>query len=157
VRRETARPLLRPVGPEDLEDRCTLNGDPQVMRFILDGATLDRAQTAGRLAAMQAHWAQHGFGLFALRRRGRGIATEAAEAVLDFAFEEVGPTRLLSIRHVDNDASGRVMEKLGFRFERQTVVPEHGPPVSVWALSAEEHRARAGEAASRRGRRGRRS
>src|SRR5215475_1952059 len=52
---------------------------------------------------------------------GNGIATEAARVVLRFGFDDVGLDRIISIRHVDNRASGRVMEKLGLRFDRKTV------------------------------------
>jgi ribosomal-protein-alanine N-acetyltransferase len=45
---------------------------------------------------------------------GRGFATEAASAVVDFAFERLGLERLESGRAADNDASGHVLEKLGF-------------------------------------------
>ena len=53
-----------------------------------------------------------------------------------FTFDDIGLDRLLSIRHVDHVASGRVMEKLGFAFERTTTVPVHEQPVSVWELDA---------------------
>lgn len=46
---------------------------------------------------------------------GRGFATEAASAVVDFAFQRLGLERLASGRAADNDASGQVLEKLGFR------------------------------------------
>ena len=57
------------------------------------------------------------------------------------AFDDIGLDRLLSIRHVDHVASGRVMEKLGFAFERTTTVPVHEQPVSVWELDASGYRA----------------
>lgn len=48
---------------------------------------------------------------------GCGLATEAGRAVVDFAFEEVRVNRLELVADVDNAASLRVAEKLGFRFE----------------------------------------
>ena len=48
---------------------------------------------------------------------GRGIATEAATAVIDFAFGEVNLNRLELVANVDNIASQRVAEKVGFQFE----------------------------------------
>ncbi len=175
VERVTDRLGLRPVGPADLDGLCRLNADPEVMRFILDGSTLDHEETAARLAAMQAHWHEHGYGIFVLRWRptgeligwaglatptflpevmpaveigwrllrqwwGRGVATEAARDVLRFAFDDIGLDRLLSIRHVDNDASGRVMEKLGFQAYLRTIVPVHEQPVTVSRLTAEQYR-----------------
>ncbi len=47
--------------------------------------------------------------------RGRGVATEAAHAVAHFAFERLGAKKLLSGHFADNPASGRVLEKIGFR------------------------------------------
>lgn len=176
MNRETARLSLRPVEVDDLDGLCRLNADPQVMRFILDGSTLDREQTADRLAAMREHWREHGYGIFALQWRGTGefvgwaglatpaflpevmpaveigwrllqqwwgmgIATEAAVDVLRFAFDDVGLDQLLSIRHVDNDASGRVMDKLGFQTDLRTTVPVYEQPVSVSRLAVEQYRA----------------
>lgn len=51
---------------------------------------------------------------------GRGLATEAGRAVIDFAFGEAGLSRLVAIADVPNLASIRVMQKLGMRYERRT-------------------------------------
>jgi RimJ/RimL family protein N-acetyltransferase len=67
---------------------------------------------------------------------GRGLATEAAIAVVAYAFDDLGLERLVSIRDPDNDASGRVMEKLGMVHERDTVVPASGVNCSVYVLTA---------------------
>ncbi|MFC5907878.1 GNAT family N-acetyltransferase [Streptacidiphilus monticola] len=71
---------------------------------------------------------------------GRGYATEAARAALAFGFTDAGLDRIVSVRHVDNSASGRVMAKLGLRPERRTTVPGHGRPVEVCAISRQEYR-----------------
>lgn len=70
-----------------------------------------------------------------LRREhwGRGYATEAAGPLLDHGLTTVGLKRIVSIRHVPNIASKRVMEKLGLRHEFDTVVPETGIAVAVHA------------------------
>ncbi|MET9341867.1 GNAT family N-acetyltransferase [Nonomuraea sp. NPDC003804] len=68
---------------------------------------------------------------------GRGIATEAAEEALRFGFAEAGLDRIISICHVEH-ASARVMTKLGMRQERETVVPAHGQPVRVMAITRSE-------------------
>jgi RimJ/RimL family protein N-acetyltransferase len=49
---------------------------------------------------------------------GRGFAFEAAAAVRCYARSELGVGRLLAITDPQNDASIRLLEKLGFRFER---------------------------------------
>ena len=48
---------------------------------------------------------------------GRGYASEAARAVLRFAFEELKAHRVMASCHADNLASARVMEKLGMKRE----------------------------------------
>jgi ribosomal-protein-alanine N-acetyltransferase len=45
----------------------------------------------------------------------QGYATEAATAVRDFAFHELGLARLISLIRVENRASRRVAEKIGMR------------------------------------------
>jgi RimJ/RimL family protein N-acetyltransferase len=73
---------------------------------------------------------------------GCGYASEAATEAMKFGFESCGLQRLISIRHVDNTRSARVMEKLGMRHAFDTVVPHHEQPVAVHALSKEEYQAR---------------
>lgn len=46
--------------------------------------------------------------------RGRGLATEAGAAAVDFGFGSAGLERIVSIYEPENVASGRVMEHLGF-------------------------------------------
>jgi RimJ/RimL family protein N-acetyltransferase len=46
---------------------------------------------------------------------GRGIATEAGRASIDWAFGDLGFERVVSITTEENVASRRVMEKLEFR------------------------------------------
>ena len=52
---------------------------------------------------------------------GRGLATEAASAVRDYAREQLGLTRLVSLIRPDNLASRRVAEKIGMAPERELV------------------------------------
>lgn len=60
---------------------------------------------------------------FMLRRDywGRGIATEAARLLLDFAFGQLGLHRVFAVVDEDNLASVRVLEKLGLRREARHV------------------------------------
>ena len=46
-----------------------------------------------------------------------GYATEALKAAVNFAFFEVGFNRLIGLHDVLNPASGKVLEKAGFRYE----------------------------------------
>ena len=47
---------------------------------------------------------------------GRGYATEAARALIDHAFGELGYERLAGRARVSNPASRRVLEKCGFQW-----------------------------------------
>jgi RimJ/RimL family protein N-acetyltransferase len=78
---------------------------------------------------------------------GKGLATEGARAALHFGFGQVGLTRIVSIHQVGNGASGRIMEKLGMRFERDTVDPSCGRPVRVWEITRSDWQRRAPGAA----------
>lgn len=67
---------------------------------------IDREHEAGELS----FWldARHG---------GQGYATEAARAVVEFAFADLRLNRIAAHHMVRNPASGRVLAKLGFRQE----------------------------------------
>jgi RimJ/RimL family protein N-acetyltransferase len=65
---------------------------------------------------------------------GRGVATEAARHVVAHARAELGLRRLVSIHVVGNEASARVMMKLGMTLERETVQPDTGRPLRVYAM-----------------------
>ena len=77
---------------------------------------------------------------------GTGIASEAARAWRDHAFDELGLERIVSMISAENVASRRVAEKLGMRVERPAVWG--GSPMLMYALSAPSSRRR--PAASRR-------
>ncbi|KZE52876.1 GCN5 family acetyltransferase [Brevibacillus parabrevis] len=48
---------------------------------------------------------------------GKGYAFEAASAVLDYGREAFGLKRIVAITDKANDASGKLLEKLGLRWE----------------------------------------
>lgn len=50
---------------------------------------------------------------------GRGIAVEACQAVLDYAFSSIGLTRVVAVVHPENRQSRRLIEKLGMELEKQ--------------------------------------
>ena len=66
---------------------------------------------------------------------GRGYATEAAKVLLDYGLTGCGLDRILSIRFAGNIRSKRIMDKLGFRHEFDTVVPGTGERVAVHAIT----------------------
>lgn len=72
VRLETPRLELRLLRPDDLLPFAAMNADPEVMRYIGEGRPQDRAQTAASLERMRWHWAEHGFGRWAIERASDG-------------------------------------------------------------------------------------
>jgi RimJ/RimL family protein N-acetyltransferase len=48
---------------------------------------------------------------------GNGYATEAGRAIIRFGFESMNLNRIYASHFIRNPASGRVMEKIGMRFE----------------------------------------
>lgn len=54
---------------------------------------------------------------------GRGYATEAARAMVAYAFEELGLRRVFAQHYARNPASGRVLQKLGM--QREGVLRSH--------------------------------
>ncbi len=79
------------------------------MLFVTDAA-LREAELGYQVH--RAHW-------------GQGYATEAAQAMLRFAFSELGLHRIWSTCNLDNAGSWRVMEKLGMRREGHLVEVEY--------------------------------
>jgi len=69
---------------------------------------------------------------------GRGLATEAARAWLEFGFDKCGLDRIVAVAFLENRASQRVMEKLGMTYEK---TEEHyGEACVFYAVSKETHR-----------------
>ena len=145
----TERLILRPWTAADRAPFAALNADPEVMRYF--PSVLDRAGSDALLDRADAHFAEHGYGPWAVQPRdhdevigfvglftptwpawfmpcveigwrlarahhGRGYATEAARASLDFAFGPAGLSEVLSFTVPANTASIGVMRKLGMRY-----------------------------------------
>lgn len=60
----TERLILRPWRDEDLEPFAAMNADPEVMRYFQ--STLDRPASARLIDRIREHFAQHGFGPWAI-------------------------------------------------------------------------------------------
>jgi len=76
--------------------------------------------------------------------RGRGLATEAGAAAVDYGFTSGGLECIVSLYEPENVSSGRVMQRLGFT-HRSTTRGPRGEDVAVMEL----HRARWEERRSR--------
>jgi len=66
---------------------------------------------------------------------GRGLATEAATAARDDAFQRLALAELISIIHPENTRSRRLAGKLGMSLERQIDNPVLDRKVDVWQTS----------------------
>jgi RimJ/RimL family protein N-acetyltransferase len=73
---------------------------------------------------------------------GQGLATEGGAAALDHGFTALGLPEIVSIYEPDNAASGRVMQRLGMVWDRDTVHPGLGVALRVFKLTAEDWAAR---------------
>jgi [ribosomal protein S5]-alanine N-acetyltransferase len=58
---------------------------------------------------------------------GQGLATEAAQAILQYGFEKLHLARLVSLIEPENIASQRVAGKIGMTFERRVDEGEYTP------------------------------
>lgn len=149
----TQRLVLREWSDEDAGDFALMAADAEVVRYLLSGpwpeersrdwvarereACLTRGWCRWALSPWGSEdlWGFCGYGCgFApdvelgwwLRRDlwGRGLATEAARAALQYGFGVIGFPSVISVVHPENSASRRVAEKLGMREDGS--VERHG-------------------------------
>lgn len=142
---KTERLLLRPFRAEDAAAVQTHCGHWNVVRMLaIVPHPYTRKHAEDWIASHEADWKSgdeitfcvdlHGeaAGAISLRRKeagvyvlgywlgepwwGKGYATEAARRTARFAFEELGAENLIAGHFLDNPASGRVLEKCGFRY-----------------------------------------
>lgn len=145
---ETHRLRLRLFEPSDVEQLHQLYSDPEVMRFMRGTRSRQQAEEHVQAFAEQyaktgfTMWAVEQkadgqiigrVGLFFLdgteevelayliakSHWGKGFATEASVACLDFCFRQIALESIAAIAVPENGASLRVMEKLGFKFVRE--------------------------------------
>jgi RimJ/RimL family protein N-acetyltransferase len=62
----------------------------------------------------------------------KGYAYEAAAAVMTYGKTVLGVNRIVAITSPDNYASGRLLEKLGLRFERMIHLSQDAPEVRLF-------------------------
>ena len=65
---------------------------------------------------------------------GRGLAPEAATAVIAYAFNIVGAKALSAGHHSDNANSKKVLEKLGFRYSHDEFFRALGIDIPYYLL-----------------------
>ena len=62
-----------------------------------------------------------------------GYARESAAAVMAGASRTFGLRRVVAVTNTDNERSIRVLEKLGFRYEKMIIVHENEPAIKLFA------------------------
>ena len=75
--------------------------------------------------------------------QGRGLATEAARAVIAFAFSVLGAPALFAGHHPANQASAHLLRKLGFVQTHTELYPPTGllhPSYRLSAPNRDRHR-----------------
>lgn len=148
MRIETARLLLRPLTPEDEAALATVLSDAETMRWYPRPFTGDEVRewierqlgryssSTGLLGVVEKQtgrligdcgpvWqevegrTELEIGYHVSRERwNQGFATEAARVVIDYALENLGVERVVSMIRPENLASRRVAEKNGLTLER---------------------------------------
>ena len=148
---ETERLLIRQWVPDDWKRLRPLVTDPRVLRYIGDGKPwsderIRKFVDGGIQQAQLRGWVLWpviykqdseligfcGFnstfapdveiGWWLLPEYwGRGLATEAARAVLEYGYRQFHFPRVISVAQPANVASIRIMQKLGMRFEKTFV------------------------------------
>lgn len=166
---DTARLRLRRLRPSDEPALVALDSDPEVMRYIGSrGGAPDEIveRVRQRIAADDGPlgwWLVEGrddqvfhgmVGLlpmpegpdvelayrFARATWGRGIATEAAIALTEYAFTAARLARLVAVTFPENTPSQRVLEKVGFAYDGMTDYKAFR--VSHFTVTAEMRRGR---------------
>jgi RimJ/RimL family protein N-acetyltransferase len=72
---------------------------------------------------------------------GRGLATEGGLAALRFGFDVLALDEIVSIYEPENVASGRVMEHIGMRHDRDTTHPELRVELRVYKMTRPDWKA----------------
>jgi RimJ/RimL family protein N-acetyltransferase len=166
----TARTVLEPIAMRHLADLLWLRTDPRVMRWMRGGvetpaqvaATLAgyiehwRVEGFGMFAVSERRtgrfvgeiglWRRDDGRGVACRvalmpgRAGGGIATEAGEAMLRFAFETAALPHVVAMSQGPNLVAQRSLQKLGMTLVERYVASD-GTALTFWRLAAEEWRA----------------
>jgi RimJ/RimL family protein N-acetyltransferase len=67
---------------------------------------------------------------------GRGYALESASATVAYGKARLGLSRIVAITSKSNHASGKLLDKLGFRFEHVVRLAADGEELNLYAVSA---------------------
>ena len=65
---------------------------------------------------------------------GKGIATEACQVMVNDAFQRLQLEKIHAFVEPDNNASTKVLEKVGFQFDKKAPYPKETNPVLWYSL-----------------------
>lgn len=68
--------------------------------------------------------------------RGKGYACEAAAATISYGKNELGLSRIVAIVSQDNYHSSKLLERLGFQFERLVALNSDKEELKIYAIAA---------------------
>jgi RimJ/RimL family protein N-acetyltransferase len=68
----------------------------------------------------------------------QGYALEAASAVVLYAREKLGLKRVAAVTNSDNQSSIRLLEKMGFKYERMVRLSEDSAPIKLFVIEIQE-------------------
>ena len=69
----------------------------------------------------------------------KGYAAESAAAVIEYATTSLGSSKVLAITNPENDASIRVLKKLGFKYQSTIKFGEEAKDTKLFLRDAEEN------------------
>ena len=160
----TERLVLRPVTADDHAALLAHWTQPDVRRFLIDGAALSATEVAETIEESVRDFAAHGYGIWLIELGsvpglagtaglrpledsgleifyslapgawGRGYATEAARAVVEYGLGPLGLPEVLAEVDEGNTGSVAVVKRLGMT--RYTVVPGVLGPMTRYRTTA---------------------
>jgi RimJ/RimL family protein N-acetyltransferase len=139
-------PLTRDETAEKLAkwstmDELTEEGQSLALAVVLNGTVI--GETDIKWLSEEHRQGELGY-VFNPAFHGRGYAREAAEALLGIAFRQRGLHRVIAQCDRRNEASWRLMERLGMRreahFRQNEIFKGEWADLLVYAMLAEEHR-----------------
>ena len=149
---ETKRLIIEHFTCADIHMWASIEADPLVRKFV-DGKCLSREEAGHYVKMNMDSYAENGFGRFAVRSKtskrligmcgflrqdeeidfgyrysaetwGKGIGYEAANKVLNYGLEHLNLKKIYAGVAIENIPSIKILEKLGFEFEKNFFVDQ---------------------------------
>lgn len=149
---ETKRLIIEHFTCADIHMWASIEADPLVRKFV-DGKCLSREEAGHYVKMSMDSYAVNGFGRFAVRSKtskgligmcgflrqdeeidfgyrysaetwGKGIGYEAANKVLNYGLEHLKLKKICAGVAIENIPSVKILEKLGFKFEKNFFVDQ---------------------------------